>query len=973
MLKLFDCEPKREKRESEALTLLSKAKQAGFHPDPRWLMLIMLLTVAALPVRTHASTPTIVISEIAWAGSSISSSDEWIELVNLSDDSIDLSGWILTGAGSSDSDFVLPEGAVVASHSTYLMANYEHTHENSALESAPDFITSTLSLSNSGFNLSLYDTGNALIDVAGGTGAPFAGGSGGTGDSPDGRYTSMVRVDGLGDGSLEESWADADTASGFKAGVEDLGTPGVAVFTAIATEPEVIQEEVADESVHVLINEFVVDPNEGEDEWIELVNVSTESIDLTGWTLEDSTGKQTVLEDTIGASEYLLVTAPLGKLNNDTDSILLKDATGMLVDSLEYGTEELSAPKDGAALARGASGSFELTYATTPGEANVIDPEKPEVEVVETVSANIRISEFVVDPPEDGGEWIELYNGGDSSATLEGWTIEDAAGQVTDLSTVTINAGAYVIVEEPKGKLNNDGDSIILKDATSTVVETVVYGGDGYVVPKDGEALARNGETFEITQEPTPGSENVIVISNEEETQEESAGEEVEEEVEEVEDESSSSVVSPGEVGSGSTGSQASEVDGSQVEEEIIEEVELVKTLRFVTLYPNATGVDEEEEYLVIENTGTEPIDLLEWSIEDGSTDGYTFATSIMIEAGATLTLGRPESKLTLNNGGDTLKLIAPDGDVVDLVTYETSTKGATYDLVNGTWMWSGTTIVTESTITESGVIESTTTSAPATTSTTTTVSRSTNVASINSTASVRVAQSMTIAQAKEKADGQMIQLIGVVTAVPGTFGSQLFYLQDETGGIQVYLYSGDFPELALGDSIQVKGTLSTSRGERRVKLASATGVVSASGTFTSQPIELAVSAIDESFIGLLMKTQGQIQSIDTNKLLLEYAGATLTVYLKSNPVIDAQQFERGDKIELVGVLTSYDGELRLRPRSVDDITVVSEAVGASAVVTESSGNSSAGMILLITTMVALAILALWHYLPRRRLTSAAV
>jgi hypothetical protein len=89
--------------------------------DRYWIALVMLLSIAALPVRIHASETTVVFSEIAWAGSSISSSDEWIELTNVSDTAVDLSNWKISGAGSSSSDKLLPEGSVIEPHSTYLI------------------------------------------------------------------------------------------------------------------------------------------------------------------------------------------------------------------------------------------------------------------------------------------------------------------------------------------------------------------------------------------------------------------------------------------------------------------------------------------------------------------------------------------------------------------------------------------------------------------------------------------------------------------------------------------------------------------------------------------------------------------------------------------------------------------------------------------------------------------------------------
>lgn len=971
--------------------------------DRNWLAIVMLLTVAALPMRTHASTPSVVISEIAWAGSSSSASDEWIELANVSDDVVDLSGWTLAGASSTGADLKLPGGSIVQPHSTYVISNYESAHANTALAVESDFVTASLSLPNTGFHLRLFDDAGALVDVAGGTGAPFAGRSGGTADADDGRYASMVRTTGLGDGALAQSWADADTSSGFKAGVEDYGTPGAVVFAAAVAESEVVEEEPAEsvmeevavvESVEetpestlatIHISEFVVDPNEGESEWIELVNAGDEPTDLTGWTLEDATGKQTALEGMLAPGEYLFVTAPLGKLNNDTDSIFLKDAVGVLINSVEYGTDDLPAPKDGAALARGQTEAFDLTYATTPGGVNVINREKPDQDIVilsdseEPPSAEseslgdpsvdeellqddrgmkIRISEFVVDPDGDGVEWIELFNAGDTSMTLGGWTIEDASGQASDLSAITIQADSYAVIESPKGKLNNDGDSIILKDASGTMVESVTYGGEGYPVPKDGEALARNGGTFEITELTTPGSPNLIFVALEE--------------IVEVEDNSPTNVIPPAHQSLGDGGSEVdSGAEGSQVSE-TTEEAVVPKTLRFVELYPNTNGSDEEEEYVVIENTGSEAIDVSGWSIQDASTKRFAFKDAAILAAGATIAVGRPQTKLTLNNGGDTLELIAPDGEVVDRVTYTTSAKGATYDFVEGSWRWSEAVTVVESIAAGSMVTDAESTTTPVATEVTHSTN-STNATSTSTTMSSRVAQSVTIAQAKAKADGQSVIVKGVVTSAPGTFGSQIFYLQDETDGVQAYLYHGDFPELAVGDVVQVSGELSTSRGERRIKLSSAAHVVPTSGVSWSEAITLTIDELDGSLVGALVKTEGLIRSIDTNKLALEQAGATLTVYLKSNPLIDAQQFERGDDIEVTGVLTSYDGELRLRPRTVSDVTVVEEALVASAVTTESSAGSSAGMILLLTTMAALVALALWRYLPRRRLTPAAV
>lgn len=946
--------------------------------DRYWVALVMILTIAALPMRTHAQAPSIIFSEVAWAGSSIASSDEWIELTNVSDEILDISHWKISGAGSSESDLVFPENSFVEPHSTYLISNYAFSHENTALAVEPNFSTASMSLPNGGFRLALYDDANTLIDVAGADGSPFAGRSGSSADSDDGRYTSMVRVEGLADGSLTTSWNHANSSQGFLEGTMDYGTPGTIFFatssqttTEKEAEEAVVEETVAStETSMIHINEFVVDPLEGENEWIELVNESLEEIDLTGYSVEDAVGKQTVLEGNVAPGAYFLIDTPLGKLNNDGDSILLKNEVGVLIDSIEYGTESLSAPKDGTALARTSGNVFELTYQPTPNSENIIDSRKPEVidepvleeevvaeeEVVEettiqetvseqevltesevssqleelsqeTPSVKIRINEFVTNPIEGKNEWIELYNSSEVDAILTGYSLEDSSTKTTDLSNYTLLANSYLVIESPKGILNNDGDTITLKNMDGEIVESVTYGPDTFPAPDKGEALARDGDTFELTQLTTPGSPNLIFIAIEEAV-EVSVLDEV------TDDEPATET------------SKESEIEVTQT------------TVRFTALYPNTTGSDEAEEYIEIENTGTESINLNGWSLKDSSDKSYLIKDTEVLLAGKALRLYRTQSKITLNNTGDTVELIAPNNEMIDTVTYESAEKGAIYNFANMQWNW-----VKQ--------VQSSPTPDSSSSSSSTTKTTTTNTSS----SSAKATLSLTVAQSKTKADGQHVTVKGVVTTLPGVLGSQIFYLEDETGGIQIYLYSRDFPELLVGSTVQATGELSTSRGERRIKLADATGVVTATEEFTHVLTTRALQDIDESFVGTLLVTNGQVQSKSATKLILETSGSTLTIYLNSNPAIDPNQFERGDQLTVTGVLTRYDDQLRLRPRSSADIQVEEERI-ASAASTVSGGDStnsgSAGLILLFTTVAALGLLALWRFVPRRRFTQAA-
>ena len=71
-----------------------------------------------------------------------------------------------------------------------------------------------------------------------------------------------------------------------------------------------------------------------EPEWIEIQNNGTSAVDLTNWTLSDQTHTK-ALAGCIGANLYR--TFEVSWLNNEGDTFKLKDASGNVVDQVEYG------------------------------------------------------------------------------------------------------------------------------------------------------------------------------------------------------------------------------------------------------------------------------------------------------------------------------------------------------------------------------------------------------------------------------------------------------------------------------------------------------------------------------------------------------------------------------------------------------------------------------------------------------------
>ncbi len=151
---------------------------------------------------------------------------------------------------------------------------------------------------------------------------------------------------------------------------------------------------------------------------------------------------------------------------------------------------------------------------------------------ITSASASIYISEIMYDPQgsDNNLEYVEVY--ADEELNLTGYTIEDTASQDQLTLMVYRNESFYALIVEDGynntginvslysagstigNGLNNDGDILLLKDDKGNLLDTLAYetsmGANG-----NGYALCRNIGDNKITEcIPTPGAENEINESN---------------------------------------------------------------------------------------------------------------------------------------------------------------------------------------------------------------------------------------------------------------------------------------------------------------------------------------------------------------------------------------------------------------------------------------------------------------------------
>ena len=181
----------------------------------------------------------------------------------------------------------------------------------------------------------------------------------------------------------------------------------------------------------------------------------------------------------------------------------------------------------------------------------------------------------------------------------------------------------------------------------------------------------------------------------------------------------------------------------------------------------------------------------------------------------------------------------------------------------------------------------------------------------------------LNINDARALENGEDVTVTGVVTTLPGALSSQYFYIQDGTGGIQIYCYGKTFPTLTLGDLISVTGELSQTNNERRIKISGAEKIVILNHTEPVVPEEIAISEIGEEAEGTYIKTAGIVTETSGDTFHISDGQSEIKVVINKSTKIDKPKMKKGDQVEVAGIVSQYKDEYRILPIDQDDVRIV--------------------------------------------------
>ncbi len=424
----------------------------------------------------------------------------WVELKNVTDAEIDLSGYYLSDNEEDPSKWAFPDFRLGA-------GEYVVVELNQLDPSAP--LSASFKVSRTENAVYLFNNLHELTDSLQ-FDTPMPAGISAVATDSGVAYTSMITK---GEENSDHTFAE------LKWTPVDLSSPDAAIY---------INEALAD-------NKYGVTDVYGErSDWVEIFNRSENPVDLSGYYLSDREDDPLMWQlpkVALLPGEYVLIFlsgnetagteihAPF-KLSAG-ESLFLSRLDGMKQDRIDI--PEGINPN----VSVGRDKNYEILYyaAPTPGAANDTYGSDIFASVGGFDAHSLYISEVCAVSRARSGEkdWIELYNGSGSPMRLTGWSITDDPERPDKfkLDSFSISAGGYAVITCDSGaskgsgrapfSISNTGDTIYLFDPEGAVRDVFETGATTVGMTSGREHLSQLGER-RFFASATRGYENASPI-----------------------------------------------------------------------------------------------------------------------------------------------------------------------------------------------------------------------------------------------------------------------------------------------------------------------------------------------------------------------------------------------------------------------------------------------------------------------------
>jgi hypothetical protein len=468
----------------------------------------------------------------------------------------------------------------------------------------------------------------------------------------------------------------------------------------------------------IIINEIFPNPSgaDGDQEFVELYNPNDEQINLTGWTLNNTTQNSHHSYNLDGfqieAKHYLVLKKiDYGfSLHNTFSQTELISPNPQIKTELTY-----QETKEGRSLNVAQNDDGEDYWArTSSGLENNPDPKL-------TNYPNLVLSEILPNPNGDESlnEFIEIYNPNAVAVDLIDWQIKDSSstGNYLFSQSKIIPAKNYLTIyrSEFDFALNNSGGEAVYLLAPNEKIKSQVE----YQTAREEISYNFNfvNENWRWSRFLTPNKENqfnnlpkITKFSIDKKIYKKMYAEF---EVQAI-DLDNEKLQYRWDFGDGhrsyqrktrhkylKTGTYFGNVRIQDSSEEVVKNFTIkVKKypkykVEIIQVMPNPVGKDSINEFVVVKNNSKHKINLENWSVatatEEKKIINHPIHTKLIIQAGEEKKITRKDSAFSLPNKKGVVELRRPDGSVADKIAYaknQSIKENEAYEKNQGQWHW---------------------------------------------------------------------------------------------------------------------------------------------------------------------------------------------------------------------------------------------------------------------------------------------
>jgi endonuclease YncB( thermonuclease family) len=869
--------------------------------------------VLALPLKIYADENIeiqscqkhdVLINEVAWSGSMTNWRDEWIELKNNTDYDIDITGWEVQNLGSSGRSIYIQDDKdnekryKIPARGFFLISRYQMGDDRSILNIESDLTASVSLADENNGNLILKDLAGNIIDEAKGDTWPAG--------NKNKRY-SMERGVNIGDGLLLSSWHTATESINLVSGRLEKATPKE------INSPPIFKPCENNYSIDVTnyINLDIQHCMEAEVYVLYVIDGDTIGVDLNG---EDQRVRLIGIDSPEGyRSSRLKINEPyyeeakeyaINELANKKIKIIVSildmyDSYNRLLSAVVVDDKIFNI----ASIQNGFSRAY-YDYLSHPliiseqwmTEELLSKQRQVNIWKYHNKDLPIIINEFMPNPAgaDDQNEWIELFNPRSHSVDIGNLIIDDEEGgskpYLIPRGTV-IGPNGYLIIsiKESQISLNNNGDSVRLLRSDLTVAEEIRY----LQTAKEEISYARFAHGFAWTKTPTKGSKNIYTDPNAVEYKQ----------VEKISHLHQHNPQTNVEI-SGYVNTCPHQISDQYFY--IQDDTAGVQIYNFFKNFPNLKI--GQKVRIIGQITASR---ILRIKINDLS-DIFLLDDFIVFDP--------PKLKPSLVNNRHIGQLISVKGEIFKLsgqifyikdeysqlrIQIRAPTNFKRPDLKRG------------------DIIEVTGVLYQSSRGNVTLLPRYLSdilVVQLAYRPSKRNLPFMlgSIGDLQNIKKDEWVMVKGVVNSLPGHLSERYFYIQDDTAGVQIYSHYKDFPNLKIGDEVEVLGKISANK--LRIRTYSQHDIRIIEQDINLQHITIAHSEQMGDYYGMLSFVEGIVISKKGQVITLSVDGEKIILYIRKINNLKPSILKTGDRVKLFGIIEYISDEHRIVPRSIEDI-----------------------------------------------------